>query len=687
MAAADAQEDEFLWLEEIEGERALAWVHEQNENTLARLTAHPEYEAIYQDSLKDLTQSDRLPTLQIIGDHAYDLLQDADHVRGLLRRMPLSDLLDGGTRWEPVLDIDALGKAEGQSWVFKGATCLEPEQDRCMLILSPGGSDASAYREFDLASKSFVEGGFATPVLKANISWMDADTLLISAALDDDNSTLSGYGNRVRQWARGTKLEDAPVLFTIPDEHMAVWGNTIVDGEERYHLLADLETIFDHRQHLLREDGTVVKLPLEDDFEFGGISGGRIFGRQKGDWVQNGVRFKAGSLLSFPLAPMLDSGKLPPAEVLFEPTDSQAVSVMLGSGMVATRDSVYFAITDHVVGKLMRARRENGGWKVSTVALPDNGAVSIVAGSKDAGLIIVQYENLIRPPSLYAVGDDRDPAEFASLEPKFNPDDYETVQHFAVSEDGTRVPYFVVKPKNLVLDGNAPALIGAYGGFGLTIKPGYMGFFGSGAPFKTIIGHGGVYVSANIRGGGEYGPAWHQGAIKENRQRVYEDFFAVAEDLIERGYTSTRRLGIAGASNSGLLVGVSITQRPDLYTAALCGVPLLDMRRYHKLLAGQSWMAEYGDPDDPEQWKFIQGFSPYHNIDPDTEYPEVMFWGSTKDDRVHPGHARKMAARMMAQGHPVLFYEETEGGHGSADLNQKARVDALKAVYLLDKLQ
>ncbi len=343
---------------------------------------------------------------------------------------------------------------------------------------------------------------------------------------------------------------------------------------------------------------------------------------------------------------------------------------------------------EDVVGQVLEFRRGDEGWESTPVDLPGNGAVTLMAAHRDSGTVFVRYENLVTPPTVFAVGAEGSPRAIESLQDRFDPAGVITEQLFATSADGTQVPYFVARRENMAMDGSAPVLLAAYGGFGLSITPTYRGTlsFGSGAPFEAVLDAGGAYVLANIRGGGEYGPEWHQSAILENRQRVYEDFHAVAEDLIARGYTSKGHLGVAGASNSGLLVGVAMTQRPDLYSAVLCGVPLLDMRRYHQLLAGASWMGEYGNPDDPEMWDVIRTYSPYHNVKPDVDYPEPFFWGSTKDDRVHPGHARKMAARMREHGHDFLFFEQTEGGHGSADLSQLARLEALQAVYVLGQL-
>ena len=684
--ADESSEDPYLWLEEVQGEQALEWVEEQNALTLEKLTSHPRYKEIYEDTLKDLTQGDRLPNVQIIGDYAYDLLQNADHVRGLWQRAAVDDFIKDKPVWTTVLDLDKLGRKENASWVFKGATCVKPENDRCMLTLSPGGSDAAVYREFDLTSRSFVKGGFRLPEVKASVAWEDRDTLLVSAATAPEFTSQSGYGRSLKRWNRGNALKDEAVILEVPADHMAIWASSYSSGDHQFRIARDLVTIFDSKIYLLDSIKEPRLLPLPEGFQFTGIAAGRVYGILQHALVQDGSEFGSGTMVAFPLQPMLESGSLSTAELMFSPGKNQAINSLLGFGTATLDDSVYFTMTEDVVGRILRADFTGNQWKITDVGMPDNGSVSIVDSHTSSGTLITNYQNLVTPPTLYAVVSGATPEVIVGLKPKFDASGLIVEQKFATSKDGTKVPYFITRPRDLQLDGTAPTLIGAYGGFGITISPNYMGTFGGGAPFKAMVQAGGIYVSANIRGGGEYGPDWHSAGTRENRQRVYDDFYAVAEDLIEHGYTSPKHLGISGASNSGLLVGVAITQRPDLYNAALCGVPLLDMKRYHKLLAGASWMAEYGDPDNPEDWAFIKEYSPYQNVRPMTKYPEVMFWGSTKDDRVHPGHSRKMAAKMKGQGHPILFFEETEGGHGTADLNHQAKLQALQAVYLIDKL-
>ncbi|MBN1222469.1 MAG: S9 family peptidase [Candidatus Aminicenantes bacterium] len=688
-ASCKNAEDPYLWLEEVQGQRALDWVQAENDRTLQRLTGDPRFQALYEEGLEDLTRTDRLPGVTIIGEHTYDLLQDSKHIRGLWRRTLLESFLRGQPEWETVLDLDELAASEKKSWVFAGAVFAYPDNDLCMLKLSPGGSDAGVWREFDPKSKRFVSDGFQLPEAKSNVAWLDRNTLLVQAAFDAEGSTTSGYGRQIRRWDRGTAYEKAPVIMEVDSTHMGASPSVITDGDQKHILIVDMITIFDLDYYSLDKDGLPARLPLPAEFTLSGIFKGRAFGRLKNDWSHKGQSYPMGSIIAFDFAAIDTGGNLPDAEVVFTPKTNQAVQSLLGSGFLATGDALYFSLLEDVAGKLVRLTVTPEGWKSEYVEMPANGSVSVVAADHVTNTLIARYENFLTPPSLYFIRGQEKPVEFLALDPKMDTSDFQTVQHFATSKDSTRIPYFVTCPKGLEMNGSAPALLGAYGGFGFSMTPAYLGrIFGEGLPFKTILKAGGIYVLANIRGGAEYGPGWHTSGILHNRQRVYDDFHAVAEDVIERGYTSPEHLGIVGASNSGLLMGVAFTQRPDLYKAVLCGVPLLDMRRYHRLLAGASWIAEYGDPDDPEMWKTIKQYSPYHNLQHDREYPEVFFYTSTKDDRVHPGHARKMAAKMRAQKHSFLFFENIEGGHGAAaNLNEKARLGALESVYLLQKLR
>ena len=684
--AAAAEDDPYLWLEEIDSKQSLAWVERHNARTLERLTGDERYAAIYEDTLDDLARSDRLPAIRVIGNDVYDLLQDAEHPRGLWRRMALGSFLAGKTSWETVLDVDALDAREKRSWVFRDAACHPPEHRRCMLLLSPGGSDAAEWREFDLVKKAFVPDGFALPEAKTSVSWSDADTLLVSMASGGDTQTLAGYGREVRAWQRGEAYDEAPVVFEIDAGHMMAQPRLIKDAGSQFNLLVDAVTIFQYEYYRLGDDGQPVRLHLPAPFQLSTVHKGWVIGLLQQDWQGAQAIYPQGALVGFRMTDLTQ----PPEEaaVLFAPESSQAVQSLLGTGILATDDAVYFSILDNVAGRMLRLTYDDGVWQEKAIALPDNGTTSPVAAAAESDSVIVRFESFTQPPSLYASVAGGAARVIDSLEAKFDAGGLVTEQHFATSGDGTRVPYFIVRPKALVADGTAPLLLGAYGGFNLAMTPGYMGsIFGAGAPFKTIVEAGGSYVLANIRGGGEYGPGWHLAGMLENRQRVYDDFHAVAQDLIDRKLASAEKLAIVGASNSGLLMGVAMTQHPERYRAVLCGVPILDMRRYHRLLAGASWMGEYGDPDDPLMWDVMKAYSPYHNLSVEESYPEVFFFGSTRDDRVHPGHARKMGAKMGAMGHPFLFYENTEGGHGAAaDPIQQARLQALQAVYLLQEL-
>ena len=677
---ASTKEDPFLWLEQIHGQKALDWVDQESKRSLKSLVGDQRFETIYQEALADLAKNDRLQDIEIIGDKVYNLLRNQQHAQGLWRRKSLKEFVAGKGQWETVLDVDALDSGTRHPWVFKGVDCYKPTNDRCLLVLSSGGSDAAVRREFDLAKKAFVENGFVIPNSKATTAWLDHNTLLVAATTGERDATDSGYPRTVKVWRRGTDFTEAKPIFSVNSRHVAAGLKSVYDGASTYTFLVDRRTFFEQTLYSVTKDQAALALPLPKVFDFSTVWDGKVVGVLKEDWKQGTRHHIQGALLTFDLNALL-LGTLPAAEVLFAPEAQQTVKEIQQKGQ-----DLYISVMDDVVDTLLRISSKGSHVHPQLVELPANGVINIRATGSDA--IIVSYENLLVPPSYYLIGRAGVVKKFAVQEPRFDASRFTIKQHFASSKDGTKVPYFVVHPKGLVMDGSAPALMTAYGGFSINVTPEYMGGMWGGEYFKVMLEQGGSFVLANLRGGGEYGPAWHQKGQLNNRPRVYEDFHAVAEDLIARAYTSAAHLGIRGGSNGGLLVGVAYTQRPELYKAVICAVPLLDMRRYHRLLAGASWLGEYGDPDIPQNWSVLKTYSPYHNLHAGKQYPEVLFITSTNDDRVHPVHARKMAAKMQAQGHEFLYLESREGGHsGTANLIQKARLDALQSVYLLQQLE
>lgn len=667
---APAGTDPYLWLEEVEGERALAWVREQNERSLAELEAAPTYEPMLAEARAILTSEDRIPAAALRGGYAYNFWQDQTHVRGVWRRMPVDAYVAGGSDWDVVLDVDALADAEGENWVYEGTDCLASDYTRCLITLSRGGSDAAVRREFDIEDRTFVDDGFELPEAKASLAWLDRDTVLVGTS--EDGATDSGYPVRTRLWQRGTGFSDAAEVFAGQASDVGVWPFSIYDEASGEHIggIVRAVTFYDSEHHVRAADGTFTKLPFPSKVDLAGYLDGRIIVSLNEDWQYGSASFPIGSVVAF-------DPKAETAELVFEPAQTQAVQ-SVSSGP----DAIYVSLLDDINGRVLKLTPRAGGWSEQAVALPEKGVVSVSSIDEATGQMLVYHEDPTTPETLYFSENGRTLTPIKSSPDFFDTEGVTVRQFKATSTDGTQIPYTVIAKQDVLDAGPAPTIQYGYGGFQVSILPQYSGTQG-----KLWVERGGVYVIANIRGGGEYGPKWHQAGLKGERQKIYDDFYAVSEDLIERGITSTDQLGILGGSNGGLLMGVSMTQRPDLYKAIGIGVPLLDMLRYDKLLAGASWVGEYGDPDDAAERPFLEKISPYQNLADDADYPRPFFFTSTKDDRVHPGHARKTARKMAGYGQPFLYYENIEGGHGAAaNLDQSAKRLALQYAYFASEL-
>ena len=674
-AAAPASDDPYLWLEEIEGKRSLDQVKTWNKATEDLLTKSPEFEQYRARARAILDDEQQIAfPAAILGDQVTNLWRDAKNPRGLWRISPLAAYAAGKPQWRTLIDIDALGKAEGKSWVWHGADCLAPEYRRCLVSLSPGGTDADVLREFDLSTGQFIEGGFTLPEAKSDVSWIDADRLLVVTDYGPESLTNSGYGRVAKIWTRGTPLAQAQTVFTGNKEDVSVGPIAAQDGERRWVLLNRKPTYWTNELSLLTRDGKLVKTSMPLTANYRDVIGGRLIATLN---APAGV-MPAGAIVSYSLADIA-AGREAAAELVMVPSKSQAVE-----DVAASDNLLWVKALDDVSGKLFALRRgANGKWSRTAMPLAANSTISLsgVAGKSDIAFATV--EGMLTPPSLYMVRPGAAPTLVQSLPAKFDSKAFTVDQRFATSKDGTRVPYFLVR-KNGV-KGPVPSLIHAYGGFRSAQTPTYL----TGQPYRAgplglfWVESGNAYVLANIRGGGEYGPAWHEAALKEKRQRSFDDLHAVAEDLVRTGVTAKGKIGISGRSNGGVLVGAAMNQRPDLYSAVISGSPLHDMKRYSHLLAGASWMDEYGNPDKPEEWAFLSRYSPYQNHKKGVKYPSVFFYSSTKDDRVHPGHARKAAARLMEYGNKVYFHEYLEGGHSvGADHGEDAYRAALLNAYL-----
>lgn len=674
-------EDAWLWLEDIHGEKPLAWVHAENELTRKAYADTPEFESLRKRLLEVLDSDAKIPFVSKIGDRYYNFWKDRDHPRGLWRRTTLAEYRKDHPAWETVLDLDALGKAEGKSWVWHGAQCLKPEQRRCLLSLSPGGGDAVVVREFDLADKAFVKGGFELPEAKTQVAWIDADHLYVGTDFGPGSMTKSSYPRLAKEWKRGTPLASATLVHEVGEDDLTVSAtHDPTPGFERDFVVRVID-FFSSETFVRGKDGKLAKIDVPLDAN---VDAHRewLLVQPRTDWTVGDRTYASGSLLAARFDDFMD-GKREPT-VLFEPTQTTSLS-----GYSWTRHHLIVNVLHDVASQVevLTPPKRGTQWKRAPLggapALSTIDADGVDADAGDDYFLTVS--GFLDPTTLYHGTLGKGRAKPIKRAPAFfDASKLEARQYFATSKDGTRVPYFVVGPRDMALDGSHPTLLYGYGGFEVSLQPSYSGGIG-----RAWLERGGVYAVANIRGGGEYGPRWHQAALKANRLRAYEDFAAVAEDLVERGITSRAHLGAEGGSNGGLLMGNMLTLYPELFGAIVCEVPLLDMRRYTKLSAGASWIAEYGDPDKPNEWAFIQKFSPYRNIEKGMDTPPVLFYTATSDDRVGPVQARKMAAKMKEQlGYSnVWFYENTEGGHGAAaDNRQSAFMRALSYTFLWDHL-
>jgi prolyl oligopeptidase len=653
--------DPHLWLEEVTSERALAWVRDRNAEAFAELAESERYAELKVQILEALDADDRIPYVTRYGPHLFNFWRDAAHPRGLWRRTTLESYRTDDPDWEVLLDVDALAAEEGESWVWQGATVLRPGHDRALVHLSRAGADATVVRELDLVQPAFVADGFTLPEAKTDVGWIDRDHIYVGTDLGPGSLTSSGYPRVVTRWTRGTPLAAAEVVYEGLVDDVSVHAfHDPTAGYER-DIVGRSPDFFTSEQHLLRLDGSLALIDVPADAETSAQREWLLI-RLRSPWTVDGTEHPAGTLLAARFDRYLAGER--DLTVLFAPDAHTSLSYHAW-----TRDHLIVATLQDVKTRLRVLTLEvDGGWRREELAgVPEFAVADVVDTDPDASdEYFLDTQSFTEPPTLRR-GVIAGEVEVLRRAPHFfDASGLEVRQHVATSLDGTRVPYFVVGPPDPLA---GPTLLTAYGGFEVSLTPSYSPVIGRG-----WLSRGGTYVVANIRGGGEYGPAWHRAAMRENRPRAYEDLAAVARDLVGRGITTPPRLGVQGGSNGGLLTGVMLTTYPQLFGAVVCQVPLLDMRRYHLLLAGASWMAEYGDPDDPADWAWLRTFSPYHLLEGNRDYPPTLFVTSTRDDRVHPGHARKMVAAMRELGLDPRYYENIEGGHGAAADNEQAAV-------------
>ncbi len=681
--AADASwtppADPYLWLEDVNGEKAMTWVKAENARTLGVLEKDPRFDGLYQDALKIAEAKDRIPGPSFRGEEIYNFWQDAEHVQGILRKTTYADYSTASPTWTTVLDVDALSKAEGKHWVWHGSNCLQPEERYCLIALSDGGEDAVTVREFDLKTASFVDNGFVLSKSKQDYTWEDKDHLLLGRDWGPGTMTESGYAYIVKRVTRGQPLDKAVEVFRGTPKDVSVRSFDLRDGAGHHALFIDRGLDFFNSETYLVTPSGVKKIGVPTKASFHGMIDGRVLIEPKEDWTTGGKTWKAGSLVSVNLADLrADPAHLKPT-LVYEPGPRDSIE-----GVASTRNHMILTTMENVRGRMtIYTPAAGGGWTHRKLDLPDNSSLGVAAADDRSDRAFVTVTGFLTPSTLLTLNTATGAlAPSKALSPKFDASRSEVEQHEATSTDGTKIPYFIVHPKGMKLDGTNPSILYAYGGFESALTPGYNATLG-----KLWLEHGGVYVLANIRGGGEFGPKWHDAGLKTKRQIVYDDFASVARDLVARKVTTARRLGIQGGSNGGLLMGVEFTQHPELWNAVDIQVPLLDMIRIEKIAAGASWVGEYGSVANPDERAFWLKTSPYHNLKAGVTYPEPLIWTTTKDDRVGPQHARKFAARMAEMKLPYMFYEVTEGGHGAgANLKERARTTALEYTYFTKKL-
>ena len=666
-------EDPYLWLEEVEGEEALQWVQSQNDITQARYESSESFDNTYQFLLDEYNSDDRIPYAYIQNGEMYNFWRDESNVRGVWRKTSIESYQAEEIEWENILDIDQLAQQEGKNWVWRGASCLAPDYERCLIRLSDGGKDAIVIREFDLINKQFISDGFITAESKQYFSWLNEDELLIATNFGPDSMNESGYPRQVKVWNRAQGLEEAKLIFDGDYKKIFSFPFSSIRPDGSYFGVLEGPTFFTKVLYLFKEL-ELVKLDLPLKMDVYGTYENLLIISLAEDWQGFGV----GDLIAVNIDDALDKNITSDSlTLLFEPSEKSFLrSVSVG------HKQILVSILDNISGQVLQLQKVGDTWIKNQVRGFEGGMLSVSSVDSWSDHTFLNSQGFTESASLYYSDGAKEFKKIKSVPSKFNPEQYKVEQLYATSKDGTSIPYFQISNVDMVKDSKNPTLLYGYGGFEISQTPSYLSAFS-----RAWLDSGGVYVIANIRGGGEFGPNWHQAALKENRQRAYDDFIAVAEKLIQTRITSPKHLGIRGGSNGGLLVGATFTQRPDLFNAVVCAVPLLDMYRYDKLLAGASWVDEYGDPDNPGEWEFISKYSPYQNVFADQDYPEVYFYTSTKDDRVHPGHARKMAKKMIDQGHKVIYYENIEGGHSAAaNLKQSAYMSTLQLEYLRDKL-
>jgi prolyl oligopeptidase len=678
-SAADGT-NPYLWLAQIHGQKALRWAAAQTGRSALALEADSSYARDRSQMLDVLNANTRIPDGTLDHGWVLNFWQGADHVRGVWRRTTIADYARKAPHWQTLLDVDQLDSRLHQDWVWHGADCIG-DFERCLVQLSPGGGDAAETREYDPKTQSFVTGGFELPVAKGGAVYLSRDAVLVATDFGPGSMTPSSYPRIVKLWRRGEPLAAAKTVFEARPSDMGVTPYVFRGPYGSVALIERRPSFFEADYYVVRPDGTTLKVPLPHDAQIEGVTGGQLIVTLQDAWMADGRTIGQGALIAYPVMAFARSGRAQPVSVLYTP-GSHAMIDEVSVG----RDAVYASIYEDVTGSIHEFRPGRAHWSDARLALPRGGSTSLVSSNDWGPQAYFTFQSFQTPPSLYAYGGSGSPALIKAQPSTFDGRSIVVRQYWATSRDGTKVPYFLIRPKKA--QGSVPTILYGYGGFQLSLPPWYWN--DGHKPLdagQTWLTRGGAIAVANIRGGGEFGPAWHQAALKYHRQRAYDDFEAVAADIERHGLSSPKQLGIVGASNGGLLVSTVMVERPDLFAAVVCQRPLIDMLRYTHYGAGASWIGEYGDPADPKMAAYIRTYSPFQNVKRDVAYPPILFITETTDDRVTPVFGRMMAAKMEAQGHDVLYNEAAEGGHGpGATHAEEAEYWALSYTFLARKL-
>ncbi len=664
----------YVWLEEIQGTKALNWSKEQSEKTYNNFSKDPKFNQIYRNTENIISSKERIPFVTMRGNYLYNFHQDKQNPKGIWRRTKLRNYLKTNPEWEILLDIDKLAKKERHGWSFSGANCLPEKYQRCLIMLSMNGQDATQIREFDLRKKTFVNDGFFIPQAKNQISWINIDTIAIASDWKESTLTNSGYPRVLKVLKRGQDLKNASYLDEVSKDDVSISHYTDFSTEDPTQIIVKSKTFY-KSSYLLKYKNKFEKIEVPEDIFLHFNFNNKLIFELKSPW--QGI--KEGSLIAINKDDLFSKIKKAP-EVIFSPDKSKVLYQVS-----RTKDAILIVTLNNVKSELNRYKYKYGKWESSKIPIPVDGEISISSTSAENSYFFASYESFLTPRKLFLVNFRRrvgvQATAIKSLPSFFNSQNFIQKQNWATSKDGTKVPYFIIYHKDINFDGSNPTLVYGYGGFKVSLTPWYSGTLG-----KNWLENKGVFVLANIRGGEEFGPNWHKAGLKVNRQIIFDDFIAICEDLVKRNITNPNKIGIKGESNGGLLVSTVMVQRPDLLKAVHSDVPLTDMLRYHKLLAGASWIGEYGNPEIEKEAEYLKSYSPFENVDVGRDYPEVLITTSTNDDRVHPAHARKLAFKMIKQDGKVYYFENFEGGHsGNSDLKVRAKNLAL-SYYFFNKV-